>query len=247
MRVRVRLFAGLREAAGRSELDESFDAPTVTVADVYRRIAESHPALVPQLDGIAIAVNQEYVMDRSTEVHDGDEVALIRPIAGGSAGSARESGGHPTGGETPRFLVTPAPLDRAALRDLVRTDASGAIVLFEGVVRDHHDGHGVLRLEYEAYAEMAERQLAAVATEVERDFPSIHRTAAHHRTGMIEIGDISLLVAVSAGHRREAFEAALRFVDRIKETVPVWKKEYTPDGATWQEGIGPVPVRTDTD
>jgi molybdopterin synthase catalytic subunit len=134
--------------------------------------------------------------------------------------------------------------DDRALRDLVLTDASGAVVVFEGVVRDHHEGHAVLRLEYHAYESMARKQLAAVAEEVCHEYRNreVHDVAIHHRTGTLEVGEISLLVAVSAAHRQDAFEAALRAVDRVKETVPVWKKEYGPNGATWQEGVEPKPT-----
>jgi molybdopterin synthase catalytic subunit len=147
--------------------------------------------------------------------------------------------------ETPRFLVTAAELDPRALRDAVMTPASGACVLFEGIVRDHHEGRAVERLEYEAYEEMAVRQLEAVAREVLRDFAEreVHDMGIHHRVGALVVGEISLLVAVSAAHRQDAFEAALRAVDRVKETVPVWKKEWGPDGSHWQEGVTPVPGR----
>ena len=140
--------------------------------------------------------------------------------------------------------MTHDPLDRDALRELVRADESGAVVLFEGVVRNHHEGRGVARLEYEAYASMAERQLEAAAREVLAEFEGreVQRIAAHHRIGMLEIGEVSLLVAVSASHRRDAFEAALRAVDRIKETVPVWKREHGLDGSVWQEGVRPRPA-----
>ena len=140
--------------------------------------------------------------------------------------------------------MTHEPLDRAALRELVRTDESGAVVLFEGVVRNHHEGRGVARLEYEAYASMAARQLEVAAREVLAEFEGreVQRIAAHHRIGMLEIGEVSLLVAVSASHRRDAFEAALRAVDRIKETVPVWKREHGLDGSVWQEGVRPRPA-----
>ncbi len=250
MRVKVKLFARLRDLAGASELEEQFEAETVTVAEFARRLGERVPALLPQLECVAFAVNEEYVPDRRTPIRDGDVVALIPPVSGGSADpAAPESGGTAPGGTAPggsepppRFLVTAAVLDREALRALVCTPASGAVVLFEGVVRDHHEGHTVLRLEYEAYASMAEKQLAAVAEEVLAEYAGreVHGLAAHHRIGMLEIGEVSLLVAVSAAHRRDAFEAALRAVDRIKETVPVWKKEYGPNGATWQEGVLPL-------
>lgn len=234
MRVNVRLFAGLRELVG-DHLEQHLDGDTVTVEEFSRHLLKTCPELAPYLANVAIAVNEEYVLDRSTVIRDGDEVALIQPIAGGAADGV-------AGGATPHFLVTAAVLDREALRELVRIDASGAIVLFEGVVRDHHEGHTVLRLEYEAYASMAERQLAAVAAEVRAAFPELHGIAIHHRTGMLEIGEVSLLIAVSAAHRHEAFAASERVVDRVKETVPVWKKEYGPDGATWQEGIAPTPA-----
>ena len=117
-------------------------------------------------------------------------------------------------------------------------------MLFEGVVRNHHEGRGVARLEYEAYAPMAERQMATVGDEVLAEFADreVHQLAAHHRIGTLEIGDVSLLVAVSAAHRGDAFAAALRAVDRIKETVPVWKREHGTDGSMWQEGVSPRPA-----
>lgn len=229
MQVKVMLFAGLRELLG-SELVEGFEGDQVSVSEFRQRLGERYPQLAPHLECAAIAVNEEYVRDGETAIRAGDVVALIPPVSGGAE-------------ETPHFFVTAEALDRDALRELVRTDEAGAVVLFEGIVRNHHQGHAVLRLEYEAYPSMAERQLAAVAREVLQEFADreVYDLAAHHRTGMIEIGEASLLVAVSAAHRRDAFEAALRAVDRIKETVPVWKKEYGPEGAVWQEGVEPSP------
>ena len=225
MRVTIRLFAGLRDIAG-GEFEERFDGDSVTVAELGRRIQDEHPKLGPHLSTIAIAVNEEYILDGEHLLHDCDEVALIPPISGGAVDA---------GGDVAHFLVTSRELDARALRDAVRTDRSGALVVFEGVVRDRHEGHDVLRVEYQAYEPMAQRQLEAVARAVCEEFP-VHDVAVHHRTGMLEIGEISLLVAVSAEHRAEAFAAALRVVDRVKESVPVWKWEFTPDGAVWQEG-----------
>ncbi|RLT35539.1 MAG: hypothetical protein DWI59_03310 [Chloroflexi bacterium] len=240
MRVSVKLFARLRDLAGTSDLEERFDGDAVTISEFARRLGEHVPALQPQLDCVAFAVNEEYIPNHDTAIHDGDVVALIPPVSGGSDDADRAAGSDVEA--CPPFLVTEAVLDRTALRDLVCTPASGAVVLFEGVVRDHHEGHTVLRLEYEAYPSMAEKQLEAVAAEVISEYAGreVYSIAAHHRIGTLEIGDISLLVAVSAAHRRDAFEAALRVVDRIKETVPVWKKEYGPNGATWQEGVMPL-------
>jgi molybdopterin synthase catalytic subunit len=232
MQVKVRLFAGLRELLG-NELEERFEGDSVSVSEFRLALGERHPEFVSHLECAAVAVNEEYVRDGAARIREGDAVALIPPVSGGA--------------DIPHFLVTDAELDRDALRNLVRTDESGAVVLFEGIVRNHHQGHAVLRLEYEAFASMAEKQLAAVAREVLDEYAEreVYDLAAHHRTGMIEVGEVSLLVAVSAAHRRDAFEAALRAVDRIKQTVPVWKKEYGPDGAMWQEGVEPSPVASE--
>jgi molybdopterin synthase catalytic subunit len=239
VQVTIRLFAGLRDIVG-GDITERFDDAHVTVADLRARLETSQPKLKPYLSGVAIAVNEDYILEDTHALADGDTVALVPPISGGAP-----TPGSTPANETPPFLVTAEVLRPQALRDAVMTPASGAAVVFEGVVRDHHEGRAVLRLEYEAYAEMAERQLRAVADEVLADFRDreVHAIAAHHRVGPLDVGETSLVVAVSAAHRRDAFEAALRTVDRIKETVPVWKKEFGPDGSHWQEGVRPKPVR----
>ena len=228
MQITVRLFAVLRDAAGADCLTESFEGDSVTVEAVRARLGE-RPGLGPHIARVAVAVNEEYVTDQQMALHDGDTVALIPPISGGSS--------------APLFLVTSDVLDPRALRDAVMTPASGACVLFEGVVRDHHEGRAVERLEYHAYEEMALRQLEAVAAEVTEEYRDreVHTIGIHHRIGGLVVGETSLLVVVSAAHRRDAFEAALRAVDRVKETVPVWKKEWGPDGSHWQEGVMPTP------
>lgn len=233
MRVNVKLFAGLKDIVG-GDLEERFEGAEVTVEQLKQQLANAHPKLEPYLTGLAVAINEEYILGDDELLHDGDEVALIPPISGGAgSGGARE--------ETPLYLVTTDELDPKALRDLVRTDRSGAVVVFEGVVRDRHEGYDVERIEYEAYDSMAVKQLEAVAEAVLEELP-VHAIAVHHRTGVVEIGEASLLVAVSAEHRAEAFAAALRVVDRVKESVPVWKKEFTPDGAVWQEGRPARPI-----
>lgn len=244
MQVRVRLFAQLRELMG-GDLVEEFDGDRVTVAALRRRLEAAHPALRPHLPGAAVAVNEEYCLDAEAAVADGDEVALIQPISGGApSGSDAPPGAGEQAAAAPRCLVTEAPLDREALRGLVATPASGAVVLFEGVVRDHHEGRAVVRLEYEAYASMAARSIEAACGEVLAEYADreVHRIAAHHRVGALEVGEVSLVVAVSAAHRADAFAAALRAVDRIKETAPIWKREYGPGGASWQEGAAPRPA-----
>lgn len=240
MHVTIRLFAALREVAG-GEIVEDFEGTTVPLAELRARLAEHYPALRPHMERVAIAVNEEYARDDALPLRDGDRVALIPPVAGGAPGATSDQ--HAAAPLA--VLVTHEPLDARALRDLVRTNASGAVVLFEGVVRDHHGGHAVERLEYEAYAEMAEREIARVIEEV-RDAAEaaghpLHRVAVHHRIGTLAIGDPAIVAAVSAAHREEAFRAAARLVDRIKETVPIWKREWGPAGASWQEGTAPRP------
>jgi len=136
--------------------------------------------------------------------------------------------------------LTHEPLDPAACTSAVRTDASGAIALFHGVVRNHNDGKAVEYLEYDAYPELAERQLRAVAQEILERY-SIDDIAIAHRIGRLEIGETSLIVAVSSAHRAEAFEACHAAVDRVKGSVPIWKKEYGVGGAVWLEGTPAMP------
>lgn len=133
------------------------------------------------------------------------------------------------------FLITREPLNPERLVEAVRRDESGAVVLFYGVVRNHNDGRPVRRLEYDAYERMAEKKLREVADETKRRF-AVDDIAIAHRIGPLEIGQTSLLVAVSSAHRAEAFEAAHYCVDRIKQVVPVWKKEVWDDGSAWLEG-----------
>ncbi len=133
------------------------------------------------------------------------------------------------------FEITEEPLDPQRLADHVRNDASGAVALFYGVVRDHNKGRKVLHLEYDAYPEMATKVMRQIAEEMKERSP-IDDVAIQHRTGRLEIGETSLLIAVSSGHRKEAFEACHALVDRFKEVVPIWKKEVWEGGEEWIEG-----------
>ena len=138
-----------------------------------------------------------------------------------------------------RFLVRVGaePLDAGELGAFVATPASGGLVTFSGVVRNHHEGRDVLRIEYEAAAPLAEVTLQTIAREALRD-PGVHRVAAVHRTGNLAVGEASVIVAASAAHRDEAFRAARFLIDRIKELLPVWKREYFSDGsAAWAPGF----------
>ncbi len=177
------------------------------------------------------AVNAEYVTP-DHPLREGDELALIPPVSGG--GPEPVEGARPEPAEG-LFEITAEPLDPQRLADEVRKDESGAVTVFLGVVRDNNMGRRVLYLEYDAYPEMATRVMRRIAEEAMERWP-LMGVAMQHRTGRLEIGETSMLIAVSSPHRKEAFEACHHLVDRFKEVVPIWKKEVWEGGEVWIEG-----------
>ncbi len=137
--------------------------------------------------------------------------------------------------QKPNFLVTSSPLTLEGMVELVRADKDGAVDLFVGVVRDHSAGRRVLFLDYEAYPEMAEKVFRQIALEIQERWGT-DRVAIHHRIGRLQIGEISVVIAVAAPHRAQAFEACRYAIERIKQVAPIWKKEHFEDGAVWVEG-----------
>ncbi len=225
MKVSIRLFAGLHDLLGQRNV--TLDLPErATVADLRSQLSREYPVVTPFLTTLVCAVGDEYVTS-DHPLREGDDVALIPPVSGGSDGP---------------FRLTSEPLDPNEVLNAVRQDQSGAVVLFHGVARDNSDGRRVIALEYDAYPSLAEKKLREVADEVRRRWP-ITGMAVLHRTGRLAIGETSLLVAVSSAHRQEAFEASRYAVDRIKQIVPVWKKEIWEDGGgEWVPGY-PVDVQ----
>jgi MoaE-MoaD fusion protein len=205
MKVTVRLFAGLRELAGWSEREVS---GVTRVEDVWPALG-----LGVEPDGVLYAVNKEYA-DRERALADGDEVALIPPVSGGS------------------FRLSEEPLSLSAVVDEVRSDEAGAIATFVGTTRVHSRGRSVERLEYEAYAGMAERVMVEIADELKRRY-DVSEIAIHHRTGPVDIGEASVVIAVSAPHRQDALAACKDAIDTLKEQVPLWKKEIYEGGEEW--------------
>jgi len=207
MVVSVRLFAGLRERAGSAHVD--VDLPDdATVADLLAAME-----LAPR--SCVAAINREYA-DPAARIAPGDEVALVPPVSGGDA--------------TVRHVrVTDDELDVAALAAAVRDTRAGAVVLFEGVTRE------VPELDYEAYVEMAEPKLAAIAAE-EAERHGLSAVAVEHRTGTVPLGDASVIVAASAPHRGEAFAGARAVIDRVKAEAPIWKVEVAAAGRRRVEG-----------
>ena len=219
--VRARLFARLREQAGTDK--ESVGLPSgATVADVWEALRLEHPGLESHRDAVRAALNQEFA-DWDALVADGDEVAFVPPVSGGA---------HRVG---VLFELTADPLDARRLESAVEHSGAGAICTFTGIVRDNSRGRSVTHLEYEAYAEMAMAEMRRIADEIAERWPEA-RVAMAHRTGRLEIGEASVVVSVSCPHRAEAIAACKWGIDRLKETVPVWKKEHAADGSYWVEG-----------
>ncbi|HYX88482.1 MAG TPA: molybdenum cofactor biosynthesis protein MoaE [Gaiellaceae bacterium] len=205
MPVTVRLFAGLRERAGWS----SREVETVPrVADLWAALE-----LGEEPEGLLYAVNREYA-GRDRELRDGDEVALIPPVSGGA------------------FRVTAEPLSLDTAVAEVADERAGGIATFTGTVRRQSRGRQVLHLEYEAYAEMAEDVMAKIADDLQ-EAHDLCGVAIHHRVGRLEIGEASVVIAVSAPHRHDALAACREAIDRLKETVPLWKKEVYESGEEW--------------
>jgi len=205
MRVTVRLFAGLRERAGR---------PSLELEDVAR-VNDVWPALGlgAEPPGLLYAVNRTYV-ERDQELADGDEVALIPPVSGGS------------------FLLVAGPLDVAAVVHEVEDPEAGAVASFVGTVRRRSRGRDVVHLEYEAYEEMAEPMLARLGEELTARH-GLCGVAIHHRLGRVEIGQASVVIAVSAPHRSAALDACREAIETLKTTIPLWKKEVYAGGEEW--------------
>jgi molybdopterin synthase catalytic subunit/molybdopterin converting factor small subunit len=205
MHVTVRLFAGLRERAGtgRLELDG-----VATVADVWPALG-----LGDEPGGLLYAVNRAYV-ERTQELRDGDEVAVIPPVSGGD------------------FRLSAEPLDVAAAIAEAESPDAGAVATFVGTVRRRSRDRNVLYLEYEAFEEMAEPMLRSLADDLTARH-GLSRVAIHHRIGRVEIGEASVVIAVSAPHRGAALDACREAIDTLKETIPLWKKEFYEGGEEW--------------
>lgn len=227
MTVTVRVFAMLREQVGSDSIEVEL-ADGATVAEALAKIAE-RPELGGLLDRmpVAMAVNRDYA-DPDTSLAAGDELALVPPVSGGSPDANVHA------------RVTEEPLSLEALTSLVSRPAAGAIVSFQGTTRE------VTRLDYEAYTEMAKERISAILRDCV-DRHGLEAAAAEHRVGPVALGESSVIVAVSAGHRGEAFAGAREAIDRIKTEAPIWKREVevTANGERggWVEGTTPpLPV-----
>jgi MoaE-MoaD fusion protein len=205
VRITVRLFAGLRERAGTARLEVD---DVACVGDVWAKLG-----LGDEPGGLLYALNREYA-GPDDALHDGDEVAVIPPVSGGA------------------FRISDTPLDLGAAVAEAASDEAGAVATFVGTVRRSSRGRDVLYLEYEAFEEMAEPMLARLAGELTAKH-GLCNVAIHHRVGKVEIGEASVVIAVSAAHRAAALAACREAIDTLKTTIPLWKKEVYADGEEW--------------
>jgi molybdopterin synthase catalytic subunit len=220
VRVRVHLFARYREATGRGQVDLEI-AEGGTVDTAWAAVVARHPELAEYRHFTLFAVGHEYV-EADHPLKPGDELCLFPPVSGGSDLAGRDT-----------FAVVERPLSPDEIAAQVDDPGAGGIVIFSGVVRDQTDGRPVKFLEYEAHAAMAESKLREIGAAIRGRWPGVKRVAMLHRIGRLEIGESSVLIAVSAAHRGDAFEACRYAIDTLKRTVPVWKKEHFEDGDVW--------------
>jgi len=223
MRIQVLYFAVFRERLGTDE-DVLELRDGARVADAIDALADRHVVIANLRGRFRVAVNQDFA-DDDRVLTDGDELALIPPVAGGTDAAPRHVA----------LRDDALSLDRCLAA--VSGAARGGIVTFTGTVRRENRGHVIEHLDYEAYAPMAIRVMTQLCEEIERDIPG-SCVAVEHRVGRLAIGDVAVVIAAAAPHRAEAFEACRAMIDRLKDRVPIWKKEYADDGAVWI-GLGP--------
>jgi molybdopterin converting factor subunit 1 len=229
MQVRVLFFGMLRDLSGRAS-DSLSLPPGATLGAVLAHYEERMPQLGSLRASIAMSVNQEYAGSDAT-LQEGDEIGLLPPVSGGSDAEAMVD----VAKTQPRIGIVRDRIDTQQVLDRLKRPEDGAVVVFEGVVRNHTRGRRTLYLDYEAYEEMAIKQLESLSQRALSEF-RIREVAVIHRLGRIEIGHTSVLIVVLSAHRAQAFSACRWLIDSLKTTVPIWKKEHFEDGAVWADG-----------
>ena len=216
MKIKVLFFGGTKDLTGLQEEQVEFPEGA-DLEGLWSRYVLRFPRLNDLSRVLVLAVNQE-IAERTRTLQDGDEVAFLPPVSGGSSGDY--------------YLLTRSPIPTADLVRRQKASGDGAVVVFEGIVRDNSHGRKALYLEYEAYEPMAIRKMEEIGEEAKREF-EIDHIGVMHRLGRLEIGETSVTIIVTAAHRRAAFRACQFAIDRLKEIVPIWKKEYFEDGSVW--------------
>jgi len=226
MRVRVLFFGILKDIVGKAE--ETVEIPPeTTLKALFDRYAGRVATLSDKRPSILFARNQEFSTP-DTVLTEGDEVAFLPPVSGGSGAEIRDPEGH-------FFSITRRIIDAKQLADGLQRPEDGAVVVFEGIVRNNTKGRATTHLEYECYESMALEQIARLGREIAGQF-EIGRIGIVHRVGKLEIGEASVVIVAAAPHRKAAFEAAFEGINRLKREVPIWKKEFFADGAVWVDG-----------
>jgi len=226
MRVHVLFFGQLKEITGVSEEDAEL-SEGARVEDLFERYGRRFPKLAEFRPSIAASVNQEYAGWRAP-LSTGDEVAFLPPVSGGQQAAVADD----------IFLLVRGSIQSRELVESLKAPDDGAVVVFDGFVRNNFKGRRTLYLEYEAYELMAYAKMREIGAQIREKF-RIHRLAIVHRLGRLEISDTSVLIAVSSPHRSAAFDACRYAIDTLKRAVPIWKKEYFAGGAVWAEGEVP--------
>jgi len=214
MKVCVHYYAAARELSGCERSTFEFAGQRVPQEELRNAISDRYPSLRVFVERMRLAVNGDFV-ECTQLLHDGDRVDLMPPVAGGSPIAL--------------CMITDRAISLDEVRKAVEHPGAGGICIFHGVVRDHAQGKPVSRLEYEAHESLAHKEMTLVLQSVVAEHEGV-RLAAVHRVGSLHIGDVAVCVAASAAHRDDAFTACRKAIDRIKETVPLWKKEWGPDG-----------------
>jgi molybdopterin converting factor subunit 1 len=223
MRVKVLFFGVLKDLVGKAE--ESLDVPAeTTLGSLFATYSQRYETLRGKRPSILFARNQEFAT-ADTALSENDEVAFLPPVSGGSAG----------GGNGHIFEIIREPIDSRKLAEKLQRPEDGAVIVFEGVVRNNTKGRPTTHLEYECYEGMAKEQMKRIGLEIAEQF-SIGRIGMVHRLGRLEIGEASVVIVATAPHRKPAFDAALEGINRLKREVPIWKKEFFADGAVWVDG-----------
>jgi MoaE-MoaD fusion protein len=216
MQITLRYFAIMREHLGKDV--EILDVPDGTTAgQIFDLATKDTPRLAGLQRSVMVMVNEDYA-DSDQPLKEGDDVALIPPVSGGD--------------DAKRFTVTKDELDPRAVEALVAGPDAGAVVTFAGTVRDNARGLEVTALDYEAYPSAAEKMLARVGDEAQEQWPGV-RIAIAHRYGYLVPGEVSVVIGTASAHREDAYHASMFAISRIKEIVPIWKKEHYADGSTW--------------
>jgi len=230
MRVRVLFFGRLKEITGCAE-DWVEIAEGSAVEDLFAGYGSRFPALAAFRASLVSSVNEEFA-DWRTPLRSGDEVAFLPPVSGGASRNLE------TAVQEDIFEIVHEPIRSAEIVAALKTPGDGAVVVFDGVVRNNSQGHETLYLVYEAYEPMALKKMREIGAQARLKFP-LHRLAIVHRLGRLEIGETSVLIAVSSPHRAAAFDACRFAIETLKHSVPIWKKEFFRDGAVWVEGHVP--------